>query len=237
MRLDKYLTDCGKGTRSNVRQLIKCGKVSVNGKICKKSDTHIDETNDTICCEGKLLCYSRYHYYMLNKPAGVITASSDKNTQTVIDLLKGVSHKNLSPAGRLDKDTEGLLLITDDGALIHNLLSPAKHIPKTYYADIDGIVDDTHVQLFSEGIDIGDDKLTKPALLEILTTDESEHHSSIKITITEGRYHQIKRMFQSVNMKVKYLKRLSMGSLTLDKNLAPGEFRELNSDEINTLRN
>lgn len=237
MRLDKFLSDCGIGTRSQVKQLIKKGSIMINGEICRNSDIKIDEINDAVSYEGKVLNYSKYHYYMLYKPAGVITATTDRISSTVMDLLTGINHKNLAPVGRLDKDTEGLLIITDDGMLAHNLLSPVRHVPKTYLADIDGIVTENHIKLFAEGLDIGDDKPTKPAILDILMINEAEHSSSIKITITEGRYHQIKRMFQAVNMEVTYLKRLTMGSLTLDKKLAPGSFRELTSEEIKALKN
>ena len=236
MRLDRYLAECGVGTRAQVKQLIKKRNIQVNGEICTAPEKQINEADDRVSYNGKLLQYKRFHYYMLHKPAGVITATTDKNAVTVMDLLVGVKQKNLSPVGRLDKDTEGLLLITDDGMLAHNLLSPAKHVSKTYYADISGIVTEEHVRKFEEGLDIKDDSPTRPAMLEILATDTKACCSSVQITITEGRYHQIKRMFQSVGMEVTYLKRLTMGSLVLDKKLAPGTFRELTLEEINTLK-
>jgi 16S rRNA pseudouridine516 synthase len=173
---------------------------------------------------------------MLNKPAGCVSATHDNLHKTVLDLLKDVDTRDLFPVGRLDIDTEGLLLITNDGPLSHNLLSPAKHVNKTYYAQIDGLADESSVKAFASGIDIGDDKLTKPAILNILDIDTDNGTSTIELTITEGRFHQVKRCFQALGMEVTYLKRISMGSLHLDSSIKPGEFRELTQSEINGLK-
>jgi 16S rRNA pseudouridine516 synthase len=235
MRLDKFLADVSLGSRNDVKQLIKKKCIMVNGKICTSPDTKINEYSDTVTYNGEILSYQKFHYYMLHKPAGVITATKDSACTTVMDLLKDVKTKNLSPVGRLDKDTEGLLLITDDGMLAHKLLSPAHHVPKQYFARINGIVTNEHISLFKAGLDIGDDKPTKPAVLEILSVDTKGQTSEILLTITEGRFHQVKRMFEAVEMSVTYLKRLSMGSLTLDSSLAPGSYRPLTDKEINEL--
>lgn len=258
MRLDKFLTEQGIGSRSQVKQLIKKGYITVNNMPCKVSDMKIDENNDVIKYNGRVLSYQKFHYYMLNKPAGVVSATSDNANDTVLSLLHGINIKGLFPVGRLDKDTEGLLLITDDGQLSHNLLSPAKHVNKTYFAVIDSAVTDDDVLAFKEGVDIGDEKLTKPAELQILNSEHSDQddkpiitpaltairelpdHSGtevtqILLTITEGRFHQVKRMFQAVGKNVIYLKRISMGHLTLDPTLKSGEFRELTPEEVYSL--
>ena len=167
---------------------------------------------------------------MLNKPAGVVTATRDKKDRTVLDLIKTSKRRDLSPVGRLDKDTEGLLLITNDGKLSHELLAPGKHVSKVYEAEISGELPENVIDLFKQGLDIGDEKPTLPAQLEILSSQR------IRLTITEGRYHQVKRMFEAVGCKVEYLKRISMGSLQLDENLKKGEFRSLTDEEIKNLK-
>lgn len=210
--------------------------ISVNGIVCKSPEQKIDENADQISYNGKVIGYQKHHYYMLNKPSGCVSATNDNLHITVLDLLKAsVPVKNLFPVGRLDIDTEGLLLITDDGELSHNLLSPSKHVAKTYFARIDGLATEEHIKAFKEGLDIGDDKPTKPGTLVIKNTDLGTQTSEILLTITEGRYHQVKRSFEALGMKVIYLKRLSMGSLTLDEALAPGEFRELTDIELQAL--
>lgn len=210
--------------------------ISVNGIVCKSPEQKIDENADQISYNGKVIGYQKHHYYMLNKPSGCVSATNDNLHITVLDLLKAsVPVKNLFPVGRLDIDTEGLLLITDDGELSHNLLSPSKHVAKTYFARIDGLATEEHIKAFKEGLDIGDDKPTKPGTLVIKNTDLGTQTSEILLTITEGRYHQVKRSFEALGMKVTYLKRLSMGSLTLDEALAPGEFRELTETELQAL--
>ncbi len=233
MRLDKYLCETGFGTRSQVKELLKKGQVMVNGEVVKKPELKINETTDQILCQGKKASYQKNIYLMLHKPAGVVSATEDNREKTVLDLVRPEDRKNgLFPVGRLDKDTEGLLLLTDDGELAHRLLSPKKHVDKTYYAKIDGQVTEEHVKQFREGLDIGDEKKTLPAVLTILL---SSPVSEIEVTIHEGRFHQIKRMFEAVGCKVTYLKRLSMGSLVLDETLPPEEYRPLTEAELEGL--
>ena len=233
MRLDKYLCDTGFGTRSQVKDLLKKGQVMVNGEVVKKPELKINETTDQILCQGEKASYQKNIYLMLHKPAGVVSATEDNREKTVLDLVRPEDRKNgLFPVGRLDKDTEGLLLLTDDGELAHRLLSPKKHVDKTYYAKIDGQVTEEHVKQFREGLDIGDEKKTLPAVLTILLSGPV---SEIEVTIHEGRFHQIKRMFEAVGCKVTYLKRLSMGSLVLDETLPPEEYRPLTEAELEGL--
>lgn len=230
MRLDKFLCETGFGTRSQVKELLKKGQVTVNGVAAKKPEQKIDEHKDQITCQGKIASYEKYVYYMLHKPAGVVSATEDKREKTVLDLLKSEDRRDgIFPVGRLDKDTEGFLLLTDDGDLAHRLLSPRKHVDKTYYAKIAGSVTEAHIERFREGLDIGDEKKTLPAMLEILASEPEI--SEIRITIHEGRFHQVKRMFEVVGCKVIYLKRLSMGAVALDETLAPGDYRPLNEKE------
>ena len=234
IRLDKYLCEMEAGTRSEVKAFIKKGRVTVNGETAKSPEQKVDETKDTVTLDGHSFSYQKYFYYMLHKPAGVVTAVRDHHDQTVLDLLVDAPGKDLSPVGRLDKDTEGLLLITNDGALSHRLLSPKSHVSKVYEAVIDGKVTEEDRQAFAEGLDIGDDKPTLPAELTILETTEKEpgiFESRIRITICEGRFHQIKRMFEKVGKTVVYLKRLSMGSLKLDPALPKGSARLLTQEE------
>ena len=228
IRLDKYLADMSIGTRSEVKKLISKGSVTVNDIKIKKPETKIDTKKDMVICQGTDVSYKEFEYYMLNKPQGVISATEDINQSTVLDLIDS-RRKDLFPVGRLDKDTEGLLLITNDGQLCHSLLAPGKHVDKVYYARIDGIVTEKDVKAFEDGLDIGDDKLALPGYLKIL---KSDNISEIELTIHEGRFHQVKRMFKAVGKEVIYLKRLSMGNLTLDPDLKPGEYKELKKDEI-----
>ena len=233
MRLDKYLCETGFGTRSQVKDLLKKGQVMVNGEVVKKPELKINETTDQILCQGKKASYQKNIYLMLHKPAGVVSATEDNREKTVLDLVRPEDRKNgLFPVGRLDKDTEGLLLLTDDGELAHRLLSPKRHVDKTYYAKINGQVTEEHVKQFREGLDIGDEKKTLPAVLTILLSGPV---SEIEVTIHEGRFHQIKRMFEAVGCKVTYLKRLSMGSLVLDETLPPEEYRPLTEAELEGL--
>ena len=229
IRLDKYLADMGKGTRSEVKKAISKGLVRVNNEIVKKPETKLDTDSDHVLFDGVLVGYAQYEYYMLNKPAGVISATEDKREKTVIDLITEKKRKDLFPVGRLDRDTEGLLLISNDGELAHRLLSPSKHVDKVYYAKIDGKVTIEDVEAFQQGVDIGEEKLTRPAKLRIL---KSGTQSEIELTICEGKFHQVKRMFQAVGKEVVYLKRLQMGTLILDESLKPGEYRELTEQEI-----
>ncbi len=231
IRLDKYLADMGIGTRSEVKKLIQKGQVFVNENAVKKPETKIDTETDVVFCQGKPVTYAEFEYFMLHKPSGVVSATEDKKDKTVLDLINS-NRKDLFPVGRLDKDTEGLLLITNDGQLAHRLLSPSKHVDKVYFARIDGKVTDEDVQIFAKGLDIGDDKPTLPAKLVVL---KSSDISEIELTIREGRFHQVKRMFHAVGKEVTYLKRLRMGTLILDENLPAGEFRELTKKEIEEL--
>lgn len=219
-----------------MKALVKKGLVTVDGVPAKSPDMKIDETSSAVTMDGKTLSYEKYVYYMLNKPEGYVSATNDNLHKTVIDLLSGENTRDLFPVGRLDIDTVGLLLITNDGALSHDLLSPAKHVSKTYEAILDGIVTDEDITMFKTGVDIGEEKLCKPATLKVVDVDENKGHSRVHITITEGKFHQIKRMANAIGMDVLFLKRLSMGSLVLDPALSPGEYRRLTEDELNSLR-
>ncbi len=234
LRLDKYLSEMGTGTRSEIKEWIRKGRVKVNQELCRKPETKVTPQLDEISFDDKSIGYRKYIYYMLHKPAGVVSATEDVFCKTVLDLIGDKQGKDLFPVGRLDKDTEGLLLITNDGDLAHQLLSPKKHVDKVYYARIQGIVSEKDRQAFSKGVDIGEESLTLPAKLKIL---KAEDISEIELTIQEGKFHQVKRMFEAVGKEVIYLKRLSMGSLRLDQKLAQGEYRELTEEEINLLKN
>lgn len=230
MRLDKFLCDTAGLTRTEAKNAIKKGQAAVNGQVEKAADFKVSETKDTVTLRGNRLSYAAYHYYLLHKPAGVITATEDKREGTVMDFLKKEPVRNLFPVGRLDKDTEGLLLITDDGELAHNLLSPKKHVDKQYLVKTLYPVSEEDGRKLSEGVDIGDEKPTAPA--EVTLTGEKE----LLLTIREGRFHQVKRMLEAVENEVVYLKRLSMGSLKLPKDLPAGEYRELTEEEIQGLK-
>ncbi len=268
MRLDKYLADMGVGTRKEVRQKIRDGHVTVGGAAAVDPGMKVDEA-DEVCLDGRPLCYEKFVYYMLNKPAGVVSASRDSRERTVIDLMcpenelgrteaggntaepqeraaKWPGHRaDLFPVGRLDKDTEGLLLITDDGELAHRLLSPKRHVDKVYYARLDGPVGDREKLLFAEGLQVEEGWTALPAKLTTLAqtsaqcdgvmaeSDEPSEH--VLVTIHEGKFHQIKRMFAAVGRDVQYLKRLSMGPLTLDEELAPGQWRRLTKEEVSAI--
>ncbi len=229
MRLDKYLTTLGVGSRSQAKELIKKGKIKVNNQIVKKPEQHVKEGEDIINMEGLDLSYHKFYYYMLNKPAGVLTAVSDFQCETVLDIMDVTPKRGLFPVGRLDKDTEGLLLITNDGELSHMLLSPAKHVDKKYYVELDGTVDSQLVDCFRTGFDIGEKNITKPAVLEVIDINKAY------VTITEGKYHQVKRMFKHFGLTVTYLKRISMGPLVLDASLKQGEYRILKKEEVEQL--
>ena len=230
IRLDKFLCEMEIGTRSQVKDIIKKGMVSVDGEIVKKADFKFDEKRAKVCVKDKEVSYQKFYYYMLNKPAGVVSATTDYHDKTVMDLLKDAPGKDLFPVGRLDKDTEGLLLITNDGDLSHNLLSPKKHIDKVYLVEAAGIVTAEMIQQLEQGVDIGEEKLTLPAKVEKL------EEKKIELTITEGKFHQVKRMLKAVGNEVTYLKRLSMGSLKLDESLVLGEYRCLTETEILELK-
>ena len=234
MRLDKYLAEMGVGTRQEVKKQIRQGKVTVNGTVVKAADTKIDETCDEVTIGGRNISYVSYEYYMLNKPGGVVSATEDRRDTTVIDLIKDKKRKDLFPVGRLDKDTEGLLLITNDGDLAHRLLAPKKHVDKVYYAKIDKKVTEEDISKFKAGITLDDGYLCKEAKLEILNA--SEDGSEIIVTIQEGKFHQVKRMFEAVGKSVIYLKRVEFGTLPLDEDLEEGEYRELTEEELAILK-
>ena len=235
IRLDKYLADMSIGTRQEVKKYIRQGRVKINEDIIKKPEYKIREDEDKITFDVAPVAYETFEYYMLNKPAGVISATEDKRDKTVLDLIKEKKRKDLFPVGRLDKDTEGLLLITNDGALAHRLLSPKKHVDKCYYAKISGGVTEEDVRVFKERINIGtqeEPEWTMPAELKIL---EKGTVSRIRLTIREGKFHQVKRMFLAVGKEVVYLKRERMGALVLDEELAPGEYRKLTDSELKSI--
>lgn len=234
MRLDKFLCDMQLGTRSQVKESVKKGLVSVNGMLVKNPDFKLDETMDTVTYMGKVLTYQNLYYYMLHKPAGVVTATRDNHEPTVMSLLPDACGKDLFPVGRLDKDTEGLLLITNDGELSHNLLSPRKHVAKTYYAECTGTLTLDEMKLLENGVDIGDGQLTQPAKVRLISQSDGSY--TMELTITEGRFHQVKRMVQAVGGSVTYLKRLSMGTLSLDADLPKGAYRQLTEQEIAGLK-
>lgn len=233
MRLDKFLCELGIGTRSEVKNKIKNGLVQIEGLSKVTPEIKVNIEKDKVYYNGILLQYAEFEYYMLNKPMGCVSATVDNLHKTVLELIDTKIRKDLFPVGRLDIDTEGLLLITNDGELAHQLLSPKKHVDKTYYAEIEGKVTKEDVVAFLEGLDIGEETITLPAKLVI---KKSGDISQIEVTIQEGKFHQVKRMFEAVGKKVVYLKRLSMGALKLDENLKPGEYRLLTQEEIDVLK-
>lgn len=233
LRLDKILGHMGFGTRKEIKELVKKGHVTVGGTIVKDSGVQVNTGSSVITVDGEEVRFREFIYIMLNKPQGVISATEDRKDKTVIDLLEpGLANFEVFPVGRLDKDTEGLLLLTNDGKLAHELLSPKKHVPKTYYALVAGEVSSEDIEAFQAGVTLDDGYKTLPARLEILKGDQI---SEIKLTIFEGKFHQVKRMFEAVGKKVTFLKRLSMGSLELDPKLDLGGYRELSDEELKGL--
>ena len=233
MRLDKYLAEAGIGSRSQVKNILKKGQIAVNGQITKRPEEKVDPEKDQIFFQGEEIFYHENLYYLLNKPSGVITATEDKKEKTVLDLFPPHLQKKLFPVGRLDKDTVGLLLLTDDGELARCLLSPKKQVAKVYEALVDGRMDETDQLAFQKGLDIGDEKPALPAVLKILKKGE---RSLVEITVTEGRFHQVKRMCRAVGKPVLALKRISMGTLRLDEALAEGDYRPLTEEEIRRIK-
>ena len=233
-RLDKVLAGTGRWSRREVKLLVRQGQVRVNGMAAVSAEEKIDPETAVITVGGESIRLQKFTYVMLHKPAGVLTATEDRRQATVLELLPAeLRRRGLSPVGRLDKDTEGLLLLTDDGALAHDLLAPKKHVDKVYFVRTDGALDDADCKAFEQGITLGDGLECLPAKLEILKSDAQ---SEALITIREGKFHQIKRMLASRGKPVVYLKRLSMGSLTLDEGLSKGEYRMLTAEEIKNLR-
>lgn len=236
VRLDKFLADAGTGTRSEVKKYIKKGLVQVNGITVKSPEQKVVPGKDQVSfMEKSIEAVPEFAYFLLHKPAGCVSATEDEREKTVMAYVPS-SRKGLFPVGRLDKDTEGLLLITDDGALAHRLLSPKHHVEKTYYVKTEGIVTKEDADAIAKGVDIGDEKPALPGRIKILKTDEREGKSEVLITIYEGRFHQVKRMMQAVGKQVCYLKRISMGPLRLPKDLKKGECRPLNEEELKELR-
>ncbi|SKA79891.1 16S rRNA pseudouridine516 synthase [Clostridium sp. USBA 49] len=235
-RLDKILANLGYGSRKEVKALIKNKEVEIDGVIAKDSSMLIDPEKSEIKVWGDVVNYRKYIYLMMNKPDGVVSATFDKYDETVIDLIED-EYKvfNPFPVGRLDKDTVGLLLITNDGELNHKLISPKWHVDKVYYAEIDKAVDENDVRAFEKGIILDDGYKCMPAKLEILNSGRDG--SEVKVTIQEGKFHQVKRMFNSLNKNVVYLKRISFGPIKLDENLEEGQSRELSKEEVEMLKN
>lgn len=235
IRLDKFLADAGKGTRSEVKQAIQKGRVFVNGQLEKKPERKVEPDADEIILDGRQVSYEKHVYFMMNKPQGVVSATEDSRDATVVGLLDAKDRKGVFPVGRLDKDTEGLLLLTNDGELAHRLLSPKKHVPKCYYAKVDGFVTEEDRQRIAGGIQISEDFTALPGKLEILS--HTEGTSEILLTIYEGKFHQVKRMMKACGKEVLYLKRVKMGGLMLDEGLNPGEYRRLSKEELQRLEN
>ena len=238
MRLDKFLANSGIGTRKEVKEILKKGKISVNSIFIKDGRIHINEKKDIIKYEDKVVGYKPFVYIMMNKPAGVVSATEDNHHKTVIDLLNDKYRTyDIFPVGRLDIDTEGLLLLTNDGVLSHNLLSPKKHVSKKYYVKIAKPLSENDVKILENGIKLEENFITKKAKVEIISEDSCENDDNqVYITIYEGKFHQVKRMFKAVNNEVLYLKRVKMGNLSLDENLKLGEYRELTGKDLDELK-
>ncbi|WP_130807552.1 pseudouridine synthase [Senegalia massiliensis] len=232
-RIDKILANLGYGSRKDIKKNIKSGMVKINNEIIKDNSIKIDPYKENIKFNNKKINYRKFIYLMLNKPSGVISATEDNHSKTVVDLIDDEYKAfNPFPVGRLDKDTEGLLILTNDGDLAHKLLSPKKHVDKKYYVKVEGYLDESDKIAFKEGLDIGEKDITLPAELDIKKSNEI---SECYVIIREGKFHQIKRMFISLGKKVVYLKRVSMGNVELDSNLKLGEYRELTNKEIDIL--
>lgn len=244
VRLDKFLADAGIGTRSEVKKFIQKGQIQINGETVKRPEQKVQPDGDVVALDGKVIgAAAEFEYFLLYKPAGCVSATEDARDKTVMEYVPSL-RKGLFPVGRLDKDTEGLLLITDDGALAHELLSPKKHVEKTYFARVSGIVTEDDVKAMENGVDIGEEKLTLPARLKIIRTIQGDPYgnepavpySEIYLTICEGKFHQVKRMMEAVGKKVLYLKRISMGPLRLPENMERGQCRPLTEEEITALK-
>ena len=235
MRLDKYLVACAVGSRTEVKNFLKAGRETVNGKKEKSAKLQINEDTDEICFDGQKLTYEEFVYYMMNKPQGVISATEDPQHKAVLDLLDDLARsKEVFPVGRLDIDTHGLLLLTNDGQLAHALLSPKRHVDKTYLAQVNGIMTQEDVETFAQGIPLKD-FTCQPAKLELVSVDSEKNQSQIRVTIAEGKFHQVKRMVAYCGKEVVDLQRLTMGTLTLDEGLKRGEWRRLTKEELEAL--
>lgn len=229
MRLDKYLCLLEVGTRNQVKSYIRQGLVTINGSPAKRPEQKVNEESDIITFRGKELCYKEFYYYMLNKPSGVVCATRDNTAGTVVELLGPDRREDIFPVGRLDKDTVGLLFLTNNGELAHRLLSPKHHVDKTYLVTVEHSLSAEDIRRMEEGVDIGEERLTMPAKVEI------SKEGQILLTIREGKYHQVKRMMQAVDNEVIALKRIAFGGITLDENLKPGQYRELTKQEVDIL--
>ncbi|KPV43679.1 pseudouridine synthase [Alicyclobacillus ferrooxydans] len=235
MRLDRLLGNMGLGTRKDIKEMARQGRVFVNGTPVRDTSIHVTPSTDLVEVDGERVVYREHIYLMMNKPAGLVSATEDAREETVVSLLEPEDQAfNPFPVGRLDKDTEGLLILTNDGQLTHELLSPKRHVPKTYYAKVLGEVNDSDVEAFSEGVTLDDGYECLPGELTILQRDEP--YSQIELTIFEGKFHQVKRMFEAVGKKVIYLQRIRMGALELDNDLPTGTYRELTDEELQLLR-
>lgn len=235
MRLDKFLVENGLGSRSQVKEVLKKGLVLVNGRAEKSPKTQINETADEIVVSGQKLTYEKFVYYLLNKPKGYISATEDERHKTVLDLLDETARqKEVFPVGRLDIDTHGLLLLTNNGKLAHAMLSPKKHVEKIYRAQVVGLMNQSDVERFARGIELKD-FTCQPAQLKIVELDEEKETSLVEITLAEGKFHQVKRMVAACGKEVTDLQRLSMGPLQLDPELALGEWRRLTEEELKSL--
>lgn len=236
IRLDRFLANMGVGTRKEVKKLVASGGVSVNGKAVKDSGMQINEDSDSVTVMGEVIDYKPHVYIMMNKPAGVLSASEDaKGAITAADLVADdYGHYGVSPAGRLDKDSEGFLILTNDGDYIHNVISPNKHVDKMYFCLLESEINDADVAAFAKGVALADGTVCKPALLEAVQTESSGEHG-VFVTIHEGKFHQVKRMFLARNNKVLYLKRIKIGNVCLDETLEKGEYREMTAEEVNSI--
>ena len=232
MRLDKYLSLVTKYSRSELKKIIRSGRISVNGSNVNTPEFKVNEETDEIVLDGETLGYKKNVYYMLNKPAGLLTATMDKKKETVLDLFPPELKKRLFPVGRLDLDTEGLLILTDDGAFGHRMESPKHNVKKVYLAEATGELVGNYREMIEGGIEF-QDFTAKPAEIEILKAEGNEY--TVKLTISEGKFHQVKRMLHAVGIDVTYLKRVRIGTLDLDESLAPGEFRELTASDLEKL--
>ncbi len=241
MRLDKFLADVGIGSRSQVKILLKKGRITVDDQIEKNGRTKINEHKQTVTFDNQVLRYQTFYYYILNKPKGIVSATKDNLFKTVVQLLSEEDYRpDIFPVGRLDKDTEGLLLLTNDGALGHDLTQPRKHVEKAYFAIIDGKVTDKTIKQFAAGLTFKNGETARPGELSVKQVKESNtatgFQSEIEVVIHEGKFHQVKRMFEAVDMRVLELKRIRMGNLRLDPTLALGEYRQLTSEELSLLK-
>lgn len=233
MRLDKFISTTTTLSRAEAKKVIKKG-ILINDKLIKSPDYKVDEINDQVILDGKRLVYQKYVYIMMNKPQDTISATEDAIEKTVVDILREEDRiYKVFPVGRLDKDTEGLMLLTNDGELAHRLISPKKDVVKKYYVEVSGVLKDEHLQIVETGVTLEDGYKCKAAKLEIL--ESNNHESKANIYITEGKFHQVKRMMKSLGTTVTYLKRLSIGSLKLDENLKLGDYRYLTEEELNKL--